>query len=296
MDLSGIIPYIPSPVDDNGNVNTSELYRLCVDLAKTGIGGLCVLGSTGEFPYLLLEQKRKIVETAVRAGREMKLPVVAGVTGFSSFQAINEILEFSQLGADAFVLIIESYFPLSEEELANFITRVAKAVPDKPIILYSNPKFMHYKYPIGLFDRLVDVENVIGYKDASGDTGFLLSLVNKFSDRYKIYSASAHIPLFVFELGAVGWMAGPACIIPRPSVRLWELYKDREMEKAMDLQKELWSVNSAFTKHGLTAVIKSVLSHQGYDIGKPIHPLKTLDETVANELYEIVDSINKRYS
>ncbi len=39
-------------------------------------------------------------------------------------------------------------------------------------------------------------------------------MLNTFGERVKIFSASAHIPLLVIKLGGVGWMAGPACVLP----------------------------------------------------------------------------------
>ena len=64
-------------------------------------------------------------------------------------------------------------------------------------------------------------------------------------DRLGIFSASAHIPACVMLLGGVGWMAGPACLIPRQSVRLYELCRAGRWGEAMALQRELWRLNQA---------------------------------------------------
>ncbi len=41
-------------------------------------------------------------------------------------------------------------------------------------------------------------------------------------------------------IGGVGWMAGPACIIPRQSVALYDLCRRGAWAEAMALQRELW--------------------------------------------------------
>ncbi len=113
----------------------------------------------------------------------------------------------------------------------------------------------------------------IGYiKDASTNTGRLLSIMNRCGDNIRVFSASAHIPAAVMLIGGQGWMAGPACIIPRQSVELYNLCRRQRWEEAMVLQRKLWRVNEAFARYNLAACIKAGLAIQGYDVGDPIPP------------------------
>ena len=75
----------------------------------------------------------------------------------------------------------------------------------------------------------------------------------------KVFSASAHIPAAVMLIGGVGWMAGPACVIPRQSVRLYDLCRAGRWAKAMTLQRRLWGINKAFARFNLAACIKAGL-------------------------------------
>ena len=88
----------------------------------------------------------------------------------------------------------------------------------------------------------------------------------------QVFSASAHIPACVMLIGGVGWMAGPACIIPRQSVRLYELCRAGHWAEAMALQRELWRINEVFARFNLAACIKAALQLQGYDVGDPVPP------------------------
>ena len=92
----------------------------------------------------------------------------------------------------------------------------------------------------------------------------------------KVFSASAHIPAAVMLIGGVGWMAGPACIVPRQSVRLYELCRAGRWAEAMELQRELWRINEAFARFNLAACIKAGLQMQGYDVGDPVPPQAAL--------------------
>jgi len=92
----------------------------------------------------------------------------------------------------------------------------------------------------------------------------------------KVFSASAHIPAAVMLIGGVGWMAGPACIVPRQSVKLYELCRAGKWPQAMTLQRELWRINEAFARFNLAACIKAGLQIQGYAVGDPVPPQAAL--------------------
>ena len=77
-------------------------------------------------------------------------------------------------------------------------------------------------------------------------------------------------------IGGVGWMAGPACIMPRQSVRLYDLCRAGRWAEAMALQRELWRVNEAFARFNLAACIKAGLQLQGYAVGDPMPPQAAL--------------------
>ena len=71
-------------------------------------------------------------------------------------------------------------------------------------------------------------------------------------------------------------MAGPACIIPRQSVELYNLCKGKRWDDAMALQRRLWRVNEAFARYNLAACIKAGLAIQGYEVGDPTPPQSAL--------------------
>jgi 4-hydroxy-tetrahydrodipicolinate synthase len=100
--------------------------------------------------------------------------------------------------------------------------------------------------------------------------------MNRCGDSLRVFSASAHIPAAVMLIGGVGWMAGPACLVPRQSVRLYELCVAGRWDEAMALQRELWRINEAFARFNLAACIKAGLAHLGYPVGDPVPPQAAL--------------------
>ena len=269
-DFHGVFPYLVSPIDTGGNIRESVLGRLCDDLIKSGVHGLTPLGSTGEFAYLDRDQRTSVVRTTIDAAQG-RVPVVAGVVSTSTADAVAQAKAYERLGANGILAILEAYFPLTEAQVESYFRTIADAV-DIPVVIYTNPQFQRSDLSLDVIARLA-VHPRIGYiKDASTNTGRLLSIMNRCGDAIKVFSASAHIPAAVMLIGGVGWMAGPACIIPRQSVELYNLCKAARWDEAMALQRKLWRINEAFARYNLAACIKAGLSIQGYDVGDPVPP------------------------
>jgi len=273
-DFHGVFPYLVSPVDASGQVRESVLARLCDDLIQSGVHGLTPLGSTGEFAYLNGEQRAAVVRTTIEAANK-RVPVVAGVASTSTADAVGQAKAYQKLGADGILAILEAYFPLADAQVEAYFRAIADAV-DIPVVIYTNPQFQRSDLTLDVIARLAGHPRIGYIKDASTNTGRLLSIINRCGDDIKVFSASAHIPAVVMLIGGVGWMAGPACIIPRQSVALYNLCRRQRWEEAMALQRKLWRINEAFARFNLAACIKAGLSIQGYDVGDPVPPQAAL--------------------
>src|SRR5258705_11274412 len=273
-DFHGVFPYLVSPVDASGQIRQRVLGRLCDDLIKSGVHGLTLLGSTGEFAYLNNAQRMAVVQTTIEAAKG-RVPVVAGVASTSTSDAVAQAKAYQKLGADGILAILEAYFPLGDAQVESYFRAIADAV-DIPVVIYTNPQFQRSDLSLDVIARL-SAHPRIGYiKDASTNTGRLLSIMNRCGDSIKVFSASDHMPAAVMLIGGLGWMAGPACIIPRQSVELSNLCKAARWDEAMALQRKLWCINEAFARFNLAACIKAGLDIQGYAVGDPVPPQAAL--------------------
>jgi 4-hydroxy-tetrahydrodipicolinate synthase len=269
-EFHGVFPYLVSPLDAGGRVRTDVLGRLCDDLIKAGVHGLTPLGSTGEFAYLGPAQREAVVRATIEAAAG-RVPVVAGVASTSTADAVAQARAYQKLGATGILAILEAYFPLKDAQIESYFRAIADAV-DIPVVIYTNPQFQRSDLTLDVIARLAEHPRIRYIKDASTNTGRLLSIINRCGESLQVFSASAHIPAAVMLIGGVGWMAGPACIAPRQSVALYELCKAQRWDEAMALQRKLWRVNEAFAKFNLAACIKAGLTLQGYDVGNPVPP------------------------
>ncbi|WP_454855130.1 dihydrodipicolinate synthase family protein [Rhizobium binxianense] len=290
MSFSGVFPYLVSPVDQSGAVMEGVLTDLVDHLIAAGVHGLTPLGSTGEFAYLSQEQRRHVVDTVISASRG-RVPVVAGVASTSTSDAVAQTEYMVEAGADGILAILEAYFPISDEGVEAYFTAIAKAARGRPVVLYTNPQFQRSDLTLPVIERLSRIENIRYIKDASTNTGRLLSIIERTRGRMEVFAASAHIPVCVMMIGGVGWMAGPACIVPRQSIALYEAAKMGDWAKAMELQRPLWRVNEIFAKYSIAACIKTVLELQGFPVGAPMSPQMPLGEEARAEIGAVLRDV-----
>jgi dihydrodipicolinate synthase/N-acetylneuraminate lyase len=285
----GVFPYLVSPIRESGEVDAPVLARLCDDLIKAGVHGLTPLGSTGEFAYLSPAQRKRVVQVAIEAAAG-RVPVVAGVASTTIADATSQAREYERLGCDGILAILEAYFPVADEGVFAYFKAIAGSV-SLPVVLYTNPNFQRSDLSLPVIERLSHVRNIRYLKDASFNTGRLLSIINRVEGRMQVFAASSHVPACVMLLGGVGWMAGPACVAPRQSVELYELCRRGDWTKAMEHQRPLWALNQAFAKYNLAACIKGGLELQGYAVGVPLPPQAPLSAEGVEDVRRALQAI-----
>ena len=265
----GVIPYLATPMRA-GQVDEVALGALCERLIAAGVHGLCPLGSTGEFAYLTFAQKERVVAATVEAAAG-RVPVIAGAAATATEDACAQARRWEALGVDGVLAVMEAYFPVSEDGIVGYFTAVAEAT-GLPTVLYTNPNFQRSDLSIPALERLARHPRIAGVKHASSSPGRLLPILTRTEGRLGIYAASAHITAAVMLIGGRGWMAGPSCLIPEQSVKLYELCRTGDWGAAMALQKDLWAVNEVFATFNLAGAVKAGLKLQGLDCGDPIAP------------------------
>ncbi|WP_370282908.1 dihydrodipicolinate synthase family protein [Pseudooceanicola sp.] len=288
-DLRGVVPYLPTPLTPGGEVDAEALQRLCDHLIAAGVHGLTPLGSTGEFAYLDFAAKERVVAATVEAAAG-RVPVIAGVAATTIRDGVAQANRWAELGADGILAVMEAYFPVPDAGVIAYFTAIADAT-DRPVTLYTNPNFQRSDLTLDAIEALSHHPNILFVKDASTNTGRLLSILNRTEGRIGVFAASSHITTAVMLIGGRGWLAGPSCIIPRQSVRLFELCEAGKWDEAMTLQRELWAVNQVFARFNLAGAVKAGLRLQGFDCGDPAPPQPALTAEQVAAVRKVLEKV-----
>ena len=213
MDLSGVHVPLVTPFDDNGVVDTKSIAHITEVMIANGISGIVAAGTTGEAYALNFEERQTVIDAIVKQVHG-RVPVLAGVGGMSTKEAIKQAQLALELKCDGLMVAAPAYVLPTPTELANHVS-VVIAAAKLPTVLYDYPARTGVPFDQETLDLLADNEFVVGIKEASGDLDRIPMLNERFAGRIEIVcGADADSPTF-FNAGATSWIGGMANALPK---------------------------------------------------------------------------------
>ncbi|MQA08543.1 MAG: hypothetical protein GEU98_08310 [Pseudonocardiaceae bacterium] len=197
--------------DRDGEVDAKATAEHAAALVELGVRAVLVAGSTGEATTLSVPERTELVRT-VRATLPADIPVLAGTGAQSSRQAIELTRQAQDAGADAALVLS----PPRVADPRDYYARLAKAVPDLPLLAYHFPAA---SLP-GIDTDLLRELPVVGVKDSSGDPERLLVELATFTG--DIYVGSAAVLSFAGPLGCPGAILALGNAYPELCIRAFE--------------------------------------------------------------------------
>lgn len=222
-------------------------------LASTGLQGLVILGTNAE-TFLLTREERKTLLQLARASIPASCPIIAGVSGHSTAQALEFIADAYEAGSDYVLLLPCAYFgkQTSNAVIKDFYKQVASESP-LPIILYNFPAVCS---GVDMDSDLIaeiahENENVVGVKLTCGSVAKIARLAAVFEpSRFAVFGGQSDFLLGGLAVGSAGCIAAFANVFPQSVARLYQLWKAGRYEEALALQKTL-SLAESPTKAGI---------------------------------------------
>lgn len=287
VNLNGIFPPIPTPFI-NGKVAYQQLAANVEKWSKTGIRGFVVLGSNGEYVYLSEEEKRNVIGTVAKSAPK-DLVVIAGSGCESTEATLKLTCNSASLGAHAALVVTPHYYSnqMTGKALMKHFTFIADRSPI-PIILYNVPKFTHITLTPDLVSALSEHPNIIGIKDSTGNIHLLSEFLNQVGKHFDVLVGTAGVWFAGLTLGCTGGILALANITPENCVKIFELLKKDEFEKARTLQLKMIPVNKTITTTYGISGLKAAMDMLGYYGGDPRHPLLPPSEKEKSEIKEIL--------
>ena len=288
IDLTGIIPPIATPFDEKGNIAHEALAGNVARLSRTGIRGVLVLGSNGEYPYLSEAEKREAVKTVASAAPDDRV-VMVGSGCESTRETIRLTNACADMGAHAALVVTPCYYggKMTPAALEKHYVQVADQAAI-PVLLYNVPKFTDINLTPDIVLKLSRHPNIVGIKDSSGNVAQLGDILAKVDDDFQVLVGTAGALLAALSLGCPGGILALANVAPRECIRIQTLLSEGRLEQARDLQLKMLPVNQAVTATFGIAGLKTAMDMLGYVGGKPRSPLMPLDETAREELKQIL--------
>ena len=230
----GSMVAIVTPMRADGALDFEALARLVEFHIDNGTDAIIAVGTTGESATLDYEEHIAVVRKVVGQVKG-RIPVIAGTGANSTREALHLTQHAMEAGADGCLLVTPYYNRPTQEGLYQHYKLIADSVAI-PQILYNVPGRTACDMKPETVERLADIPNIVGIKEASGSIERIRELVRRLGDRMDVYSGEDGIAAEAILNGAKGTISVTANVAPRAMHEMCAaaLAGDRDQTEAID--------------------------------------------------------------
>jgi len=285
--LEGINSAMVTPLTPGGEELDEDALRSLVDRTiDEGVDGLVPCGGTGEFPALSHQERRRVVEVVCeQAGG--RVPVIAHTGAGSTAEAIALSQHAEASGADAVMLIIPFYEPITSVEVSHYYAAVSKAV-DLPLIAYNHPGSTGYNQTSLLLRQLSrDIENLAYAKDSSGDLGQLFEHTCGDDCGITVLNGMDSLLGPALLLGVKGAIMGGVNFLCPAFAQMMRAAREDDVARLVDLWRAMYPIAHFLEVHPYIPAVKAgceIIGHPAGPARSPMQPLSTAEYTQLESL------------
>lgn len=277
----------------NGKVDFVAFEIIISKQIEAGVDAIIVLGTTGEAPTITYNERKKIIEFAVRICRG-RCKVIVGCGSNNTKTAIKYYKMAERLGADSALVVTPYYNKCTDNGLFAYYSEIASA-GKLPIICYNVPSRTGVNISAKCMEKLAEIKNIVGIKEASGNIAQINEMFRLVGKKIAIYSGDDALNYIFLVLGGDGCISVLSNIMPKACKRLYNIYKTKSHKDACEYWLEfLPLIKSLFVEVNPTP-IKYALSYIGlcnYELRSPLVQLENQNE---KEIQKQVDLMWGRY-
>jgi 4-hydroxy-tetrahydrodipicolinate synthase len=274
--LSGYAPAVPTPFDDDDNVDVARFADFCEAQIREGATALVVCGTTGEAPTLRPAEHHVLVRIAVDVARG-RVPVIAGTGSNSTANAIELTKDAEAGGADAILSVVPYYNKPVQAGLYAHFRAIAQST-GLPVILYDVPS----RTACGLADetiaRLAELPQIIGLKDATGDVNRPSRLRSLVGAEFRLLSGDDATALAFLAQGGNGCISVTSNVAPALCRTMFLACRQGALSKAHQFAVPFAQLTAALFREASPAPVKYALSLLGFMSARVRLPLVELSE------------------
>lgn len=289
-DLSGIFPALLTPYDDAGNVNLKAVPLLVEHLLKHGAHGFFICGTTGEFPFLTVDERKQITEKVLESVNG-RVPVVSQVGALRTQDVVDLAGHAASVGVSAISSVPPFYYGFSDEAILDFV-KAASGATDIPFIYYHIPPRTAVSLPPALVEKIAALPNVVGIKYSSGDLIFLRQLMEICGPEFRVYCGQDEILLPALSFGAHGAVGSTYNFLLSHSKSIWDDYRAGAWKKAEQVQYKANRFMDLLASYSNVAASKEVVRLCGLDLGLPRKPQTQLSAQARKDIAAALDRLD----
>jgi len=233
-EIRGIIPALVTPFTAHDEFDGRAFAWLCRNCLDSGVHGIVLGGSLGEFALLTEAERLAAIRVAVHEA-DGKVPVIAGANSPSTAEAVRLAKSAKDEGADVVLVLPPYYYQVSEEAVFRHYDSIAHAV-DIPVMIYNFPGTTKVSMSPPFVARLARIDGVVGIKNSVDSLIHLRELV-RLAGGIKTFSIVPGMEDYLLPgllLGAKGTVSGFSNMIPRVMVQIYDDFQSGNVKRAAE--------------------------------------------------------------
>ncbi|WP_431300239.1 dihydrodipicolinate synthase family protein [Tabrizicola sp. BL-A-41-H6] len=275
--FSGSYTVTVTPFTEGGKAIDYPAWARFLDWQlESGVPGIIILGTTGEFLTLTDDERGAFVEATVKHIRG-RIPVMVGTMNAYTPNAVRYSRQAQDLGADGLMIIPPYYYTPTDDEIFNYYKAICEAM-DLPIMLYNNPFTSNVDMSAALVARLTAAFPQIRYiKEASQDTARVHDIIVATDGVMNVWAGQR--VLESYKMGAKGYVNPYGNYIPRASVKFVEWAEQGRWDDVWAVQSIIKKFDTIITAghplYGHQCYSKALAAAAGYPVGDVRAPITT---------------------
>jgi len=210
-----ILTAIPTAFHRDGSLDLEGSRAIFRYVGQSGNEGAFVLGTTGEFPAVDVEEFTALVGAAVdELAHRMRVIVHVGQP--SAFEAVRLVGIARGLGATEFAALTPYYLRSSDDAVFDYFRQVSDAVGDGRLYVYVYPARSGNPVTPDLLVRLSGLPNIVGAKVSELSLDELAAYRAVVPADFELYTGADRDLIAAVEVGAQGVVSGVSSVTPKP--------------------------------------------------------------------------------
>ncbi|MBC8988118.1 dihydrodipicolinate synthase family protein [Pedobacter sp. N36a] len=235
INWTGVFPAVTTKFTANDELDLATFDLNLSAQLEAGVNGIILGGSLGEASVLSDEEKFTLLSHTL-AFVNGKVPVLLNIAEGTTKRAIEAAQKAASLGANGLMLLPSMRYNASAEETLSFFGAIAEST-ELPIMIYNNPVDYKIEVTLDMFEVLTQYPNIQAIKESTRDVSNVTRLINRFGDRFKIFTGVDPLAMESIVMGAHGWVAGLVDAFPRETVAIFNLIKENRIPEALTIYR-----------------------------------------------------------
>ncbi|MFW6050881.1 MAG: 4-hydroxy-tetrahydrodipicolinate synthase [Myxococcota bacterium] len=260
MELQGAFTALITPFRD-GEVDEKALRDLVERQIAAGIDGLVPCGTTGESVTLRGDEPARVMRTVVEQARG-RVPVIGGAGTNATDKTIALAAVAREAGVDGLLLVCPYYNKPTQAGMEAHFRAVLKEVP-VPTVLYNVPGRTGSDLSADTVERLTDLPEVVGIKEATGNVLRSQEIARRCGDRLAILSGDDGLTLGILAVGGTGVISVTSNVAPKEVADVCRLWREGKAAEARKLHQRLLPLHDALFIEANPGPIKLAMAEVG---------------------------------